>query len=661
MRSTREADARERLEMTCAPHTMLLADLWRRQPMIAAVNLVVGGALALSPLSTGAGWAFLLWLALLMATQGLRLWAWGRWHRLSAVPGFSAWRGWLVVVSGLTGLSWGLVPFLPTEASSRGTADVLPFLLAGVTAGSVTVLSAHPQALATFLAAALGPYTATMVVSVAPGSGWAAAVVLLYAAGLVAAGHHLRRARLRQARLYREHDPSAATENDACTALDARVHRRTAALEEANAVLAEEVHRLRQSEQRVRESALLDPLTGLPNRALLVDRLGMALDRARRTGSRVAVALVDVDRFKLVNDTLGHLAGDEVLRRLVHRLRGAVRASDTLARFGGDEFVAVFADLDAVDDAVTAADRLHVAARRVDGDGSTVDVTLSIGLAVFPEQGETIDDLLSGADIALHHAKVRGRARTEVLKPALVDAFRTDRVLADAWREAVGRGDVDVLCVPRRRVSDDGLSGLFFVPAPSAAWDGAALVAVARSGGFLRDLEWAVLESALAADVGDHSLTLGMQMSRETLTRPELVEQTQALLERHGVAPERLELSLDEETWLSQVEAGIDPAVRRLRAIGVRFAVDRFGAGRMAFRILRDAPIDVVRLAADMYSGNEGAAGGRGVMAAIAAMARARGLDVVLTDSRETEAPEGTTGWFVEEGRRPSSPALATI
>jgi diguanylate cyclase (GGDEF)-like protein len=176
--------------------------------------------------------------------------------------------------------------------------------------------------------------------------------------------------------------------------------------------LVEDITELVEAEERIRHLAHHDSLTGLPNRLLLQDRLEQALARARRARNCVAVMLVDLDDFKTVNDTLGHLSGDELIRMVAQRLRGLVRRSDTVARLGGDEFAIVQTDLVQIAGAAALAEKIMAALREpFDLDGRRALVGASIGIALFPDDGDALEPLLRHADVALYRAKAEMRRR----------------------------------------------------------------------------------------------------------------------------------------------------------------------------------------------------------------------------------------------------------
>jgi len=194
--------------------------------------------------------------------------------------------------------------------------------------------------------------------------------------------------------------------------LERRVVERTAELSAANAKLQEEIAERRLAEERIRHMAQHDTLTGLPNRALLADRLAQAVTQARRHDQRVAVMFLDLDRFKAINDTLGHEVGDGLLREVAHRLRGAVRAADTVGRLGGDEFVVVLHEVADAESTAQVAEKILAAfAAPVRVGAHSLTASTSIGIALFPEHADDATALLKCADMAMYLAKRDGRNR----------------------------------------------------------------------------------------------------------------------------------------------------------------------------------------------------------------------------------------------------------
>ncbi len=614
------------------PSLVLLDELWRRQPQLALINLLLGIIVVIVLLPV-VGWEPVrFWAALLLISQALRLHDWRlarQWPPELRDRRLPPWR--LALVSGATGMAWGVLALLLIGTPEPTVRVFVPFVIAGMAAGSITVLSACPPAYAAFLACALGPYAIQQSFQPGPEADWLALITALYGVGLVLVGRHLHAGQQRLAALYGRNGRLVAALTMARAALEERVRARSEELEEANAVLAEEVRRRRHGEQHAREQALIDPLTGLPNRTLFLDRLTVALARARRKGGRVAVVLIDVDRFKLINDGLGHLAGDDVLRKLARRLVNTIRASDTLGRFGGDEFIALFGDLRTVDDALTATDHLHAAAAATcDENPLPADISLSVGIAVYPDHGEAPEELLGGADIALYQAKVRGRARTEMLGDAQVEAIRARRQNAVAWREAVLRGDVEVVCARRRRSGGQRVAAVAVSAVDRQIGPGIGLSETARSSGYLREFETAVLRRAVTAAGRTRGPALAVAISRATLVATGFEAELLELLARHQLAPHRLELALPEDAWTDQLDDNPDPVIGRLRAAGIRFLLDAFGSGAASLDVLRGAPVDGVRLAPELVSGATSAKLANALLTSVLSVAAARKLNVVL-------------------------------
>ena len=251
----------------------------------------------------------------------------------------------LTLASALTGLVWGSAGVVLIRYDGAPASILVPFVLAGMSAGSITALPAHPPAFFVFIWAALVPYALQLGASPDAMSRAMAGITLLYAAGLSLVGWQVHRTLRRAAELNLQNATLVHRLDDARQGLEATVATRTMELRATNAALLREVAERRRSEDRVRHLLAHDPLTNLPNRLLLLDRIQQALARSTRYGTKTAVVIFDIDRFKDVNDSFGHPAGDRLLRDLADRVQAAVRGSDTVARVGGDEFALVAPDL----------------------------------------------------------------------------------------------------------------------------------------------------------------------------------------------------------------------------------------------------------------------------------------------------------------------------
>ena len=396
--------------------------------------------------------------------------------------------------------------------------------------------------------------------------------------------------------------------------------------------------------------ALHDTLTGLPNRALAQDRLEHALTRLRDGGddSMVAVLFVDLDRFKLVNDGLGHETGDELLVAVSRRLSAAVRHQDTIARFGGDEFVVLCEDLGDEDLAVELAERAALAfAEPFVLSRAEVSVSASIGIAVTSRSSERAASLLQDADAAMYRAKKRGGARYELFDEAMhtqaVSRLLTERAL----RRALDRDELRVLFQPQfdlatgRRVAVEAL----------LRWDH-PVRGLVMPGDFLRVAEetgiivpigaW-VLERACELlrspnrDGSDRSpLAVSINVSTRQLQRSDFPPLVARAVRDFGIDPTTLCLEVAESALLDEIDT-TGEALRALKDLGVHLAIDDFGTGGSSLTYLRRFPFDELKVDGTFIEGLGRSAADDAIVAATIDMAHA--LDMVVTaEGVETEA-----------------------
>ncbi|MFW5933480.1 MAG: putative bifunctional diguanylate cyclase/phosphodiesterase [Actinomycetota bacterium] len=357
-------------------------------------------------------------------------------------------------------------------------------------------------------------------------------------------------------------------------------------------------------EVQLRQLAFHDPLTGLPNRELLHDRLSQALSRTARSGRPLAVLLCDLDDFKDINDTLGHPAGDELLRQLARRFAGAVRATDTVARIGGDEFLVLCEDLGGAQDALVMARRLLAATREpAETGGRRVYPGISIGIAI--DHGErSADELIRDADIALYEAKAEGKSRWALHRTAMTTRVQHRSELAAQLGDAVAAGHIDVSFQPVVRLADEHTVGLEAL----ARWTDpqgqphspAEFIPLAERAGLVVDLGDRVLDRALGtlSELDAEGIApprLGVNVSPRQIREPRLVDRVRELLVTHHVAPSRLVLELTESVLLDDPKQVL-ANVRALRELGVRFAVDDFGTGYSSLAYLRQLPVDTIKI-----------------------------------------------------------------
>jgi diguanylate cyclase (GGDEF)-like protein/PAS domain S-box-containing protein len=361
----------------------------------------------------------------------------------------------------------------------------------------------------------------------------------------------------------------------------------------------------KQAEERLMHQTLHDPLTGLPNRVSFTDRFDQALTQTWRSGRMVAVGFLDLDRFKLANDTLGHAAGDELLRQVATRLAGCLRRDDTVARLGGDEFALILPSIQTTDDATRLAGKLLEAfTEAFNLEGHEVFVTASLGVSLYPTDGETIDGLLRHANAALHRAKQAGRNQYQFFTPAMQTAA-TDRLrLESQLRRALEQHELMLHYQPLLDLS----TGAVIAVEALLRWNHPTLglippdqfIPVAEETGLIVGIgQWVLHEACRQAvawqALGHAPARVAVNVSPVQFGRSDFDAHVAAALKHSGLDPRWLELELTESLVMRDVEDSI-AQMGRLRALGVSIAVDDFGTGYSSLSYLQRLPIDALKI-----------------------------------------------------------------
>jgi diguanylate cyclase (GGDEF)-like protein/PAS domain S-box-containing protein len=409
----------------------------------------------------------------------------------------------------------------------------------------------------------------------------------------------------------------------------------------------------RLAEERIQFLATRDALTGLPNRLLLADRADQAILAAARSRSSLALLFLDLDRFNLVNDSLGHAAGDALLRAVAERLGATLRRDDTLARLGGDEFVLLWNGLKDQGDAATLAQRaLAILARPFTIEGHTLSVTASIGISVYPGDGRDFGELLKNADAANNHAKETGRNSFRFFSPALNERAVARLGMENDLRHALARNELLLHWQPV--VGADGaLAGAEAL----VRWqhpDGSlrmpdSFVPVAEDCGLIRPLGAWTLERALgqaaawrrgpasAHVAAGRELFFAVNVSAHELAQGDVyVEQVAAALAANGLPGHVLELEVTERVLMSQLADQVE-TLRKLGGLGVRVAIDDFGTGYSSLAYLRQLPIDKLKIDRSFLQELDAHPHDITIVQTIAAMGKALGLRVAA-EGVESEA-----------------------
>ncbi|MDQ1624746.1 MAG: hypothetical protein QOJ49_244, partial [Actinomycetota bacterium] len=391
--------------------------------------------------------------------------------------------------------------------------------------------------------------------------------------------------------------------------------------------------------------AFHDALTGLANRALFRDRLGHAMARARGSGG-YGVLFIDLDDFKTVNDSLGHAAGDALLREMTTRLRGCLRDGDTAARLGGDEFAILLEDVDGDDHCVNIAQRLLEALRvPFDVGGTEVTTGASIGIALGQTGPSTPEDLMRNADLALYDAKNAGKNRFAVFATQMHDAALARLSLTSDLRHAIDRGELVVYYQPLVALDSGKITGLEALvrwnhPERGMLQPG-EFIALAEETGLIVPLGRAVLRTALRAAMSwqrahpDHSdLHIAVNVSGRQLQDAAFVGDVETIIKDTGIDPTTVVLEITESILLPGDSTILD-RLNALAALGVHLYIDDFGTGYSSLSYLQMLPVNGLKLAQEFVDVLPGSESESGLVRTIRDLAETLGLTTVVAEGIE--------------------------
>jgi diguanylate cyclase (GGDEF)-like protein/PAS domain S-box-containing protein len=416
-------------------------------------------------------------------------------------------------------------------------------------------------------------------------------------------------------------------------------------------------------QQQLAKQAFYDSLTGLANRALLHDRADHALARALRSGGRIAVLLIDLDRFKVINDSLGHHAGDEVLVAVAKRLLTSSRASDTVARLGGDEFVVLLEENITVVDAIAVAQRiLAILHEPLLCQGHEVTIGGSIGIAFSSGVSPTsTDDLLRDADAATYYAKGRGRDRYEVFEPSMHARAVQQLELNNELHRGLRHGEFVLHYLPIWELADRTLIGVEALvrwnhPSRGLLPPNDFIPAAEQTGSIVALGEWVFGEACRQVKAWNdaypgRSLSVSVNISPRQLLDPDLVQRLRTALADNELDPSSMTLEITEGALMQDVEEA-RLRLRELKSLGVRLAIDDFGTGSSSLGYLREFPIDELKIDRTFVRGMvEDPGEGAILVRAILGLARALHLEVVAEGIELQEQLDGLRESGCETGQ----------
>ncbi len=421
--------------------------------------------------------------------------------------------------------------------------------------------------------------------------------------------------------------------------LEERVLQRTRELKVANLELESAKEQAESVARRMKYHAHHDALTGLPNRALLHDRISAELAHARRQQTTLALLFLDLDRFKLINDSLGHATGDQLLRVISRRLSSCIRDEDTVARLGGDEFMVLLPRISGSADAGRIGRKiLDCLVDPVSCNGHELHITTSIGISVYPYDGRDADTLVKNADISMYRAKELGRNKIVYYTAEMNAGSRKQLAMETSLRKAVENNELQLHYQPKVDINSNSIVGVEAL----LRWEHPGMgyisplefIPIAEDCGLIAPIgEW-VMQTAFAElgkwhAAGHGNISMSVNLSSSQMAKPGLENIVEAALAAAGVDPGMAELEITENVAMHNIESAIT-SLTRLKQMGVRIAMDDFGTGYSSLGYLRRLPVDSVKIDQSFVQGIPESKEDALIAQAIIAMARSLNLSLVV-------------------------------
>ena len=394
----------------------------------------------------------------------------------------------------------------------------------------------------------------------------------------------------------------------------------------------------KEAEERMRHIAQHDALTGLPNRLALLMRLGQLLPEARRHKLTMAIMFLDLDRFKIINDTLGHQVGDELLREVACRLSKVVRETDFVARLGGDEFVVILPGITNPSDAAIVANKIIAAlSSPIEAEGHELHTSPSIGISLFPDDGPDGDTILKNADTAMYHAKAAGRNNYQFFAAEMNKATAERLNIERKLRHAIARNELALCFQPQFKADSSQPTGVEALIRWHHPVDGMIsplrFIPVAEETGIIVEIgEWVLLNACREMkrwiDAGLKPMRIAVNVSARQLRRRDFCETVAGALAGSGLPAELLELEITESSVMENPEEAIQ-ILERLGRMGVSLAIDDFGTGYSSLAYLKLFPIDHLKIDRSFVADIEHDLNDRAIAFGTIALAHSLGLNVI--------------------------------
>lgn len=414
---------------------------------------------------------------------------------------------------------------------------------------------------------------------------------------------------------------------------------------EGAVVMLQDITLRRQYEQELQEEkarlqllAHYDTLTNIPNRLLFQDRLEHAMAKARRTGNQVALFFLDLDRFKKINDSLGHQMGDMVLRSVADALQDVIRDADTLARLGGDEFTVILESIDTPQQAVMVAQKIiEIIAKPVEIQQHTLHLTTSIGISVFPHDGKTVEELMKAADVAMYQAKEEGRNGYRFYTPEMNARSGELMIMENRLRQSLALNQLELHYQPQFDLE----SGRIVAAEALLRWrhpevgmiSPVDFIPIAEETGMILPIgEWVLRQACAQAVIwgeqGGDAVRVAVNVSSRQFLCSDVVGTVRQALAETGLTPTRLELELTESIILNNVDLAVR-TMQELNDMGVQLAIDDFGTGYSSLNYLQQFPIQRLKIDRSFIQEVTSTPKGAGIAGAIIALAKELHMEVV--------------------------------